>query len=271
MTDRANPMTARVAVNHIWMRHFGAPLVPTVFDFGRKGTPPTHPALLDWLAVDFMDHGWSMKRLHRLIVTSDAYRRSSSSLGADRATLTADAENRAYWRMNPTRMEAQVVRDSVLHLAGVLDTSIGGPPVPASDEASRRRSLYFFHSHNDYPRFLATFDDANVLECYRRTESIVPAQALALSNSRLALTMASKISERLHKRLGAVDDAEFASAAFETILGDTPTPAERDACERAMADLKSLLRRQGVADPARRARDDLVQALLNHNDFVTIR
>ena len=271
LTDRRHPLTARVAVNHIWMRHFGAPLVPTVFDFGRKGTPPTHPALLDWLAADFMEHGWSMKRLHRLIVTSDAYRRSSSSLGADRATVAADPENRGYWRMNPTRMEAQVVRDSMLHLAGVLDPAMGGPPVPANDETSRRRSLYFFHSHNDYPKFLATFDDASVLECYRRSESIVPAQALALSNSRLALTTAAKIGDRLHKRLGTVDDAQFVRAAFETILGDTPTPAERDACERAMADLKSLLKQQGVADPGRRARDDLVQALLNHNDFVTIR
>ena len=271
ITDRRNPLTARVAVNHIWMRHFGTPLVPTVFDFGRKGTPPTHPALLDWLAVDLMDHGWSMKRLHRLIVTSDAYRRSSSGLGADGATLAADPENRHYWRMNPVRMEAQVVRDSLLGLAGELDAKIGGPPVPANDETSRRRSLYFFHSHNDYPKFLATFDDASVLECYRRSESIVPAQALAMSNSRLALTMAAKIGDRLHERLGAVGDPEFVRAAFETILGGAPTSAERDACERSLVELKALLKGQGVADPGRRARDDLVQALLNHNDFVTIR
>lgn len=271
MTTRGNPLTARVAVNHIWMHHFGTPLVPTVFDFGRKGTPPTHPALLDWLATDFMDHGWSMKRLHRLIVTSDAYRRTSSSLGADPATLAADPENRGYWRGNPVRMEAQVVRDSLIHLAGVLDPTLGGPPVPANDETSRRRSLYFFHSHNDHPRFLATFDDASVLECYRRSESIVPAQALALSNSKLALTMASRIGERLHGRLGSVDDPEFVRAAFETILGDVPTPAERDACERALSELKTELKRRGIPDPGRRARDDLVQALLNHNDFVTIR
>ena len=271
MTDGRHPLTARVAVNHVWMRHFGTPLVPTVFDLGRKGTPPSHPELLDWLAVDLMDHGWSMKRLHRLIVTSDAYRRSSTSLGADRSTLAADPENRHYWRMNPTRMEAQVVRDSLLHLAGALDPTIGGPPVAANDEASRRRSLYFFHSHNDYPKFLATFDDANVLECYRRSESIVPAQALALSNSRIAQSMAAKIGDRLHRRLGTVNDAEFVRAAFAMILGDDPSPAEREACERALGELRALLKGQGVVDPGRRARDDLVLALLNHNDFVTIR
>ena len=270
ITDRRNPLTARVAVNHIWMRHFGTPLVPTVFDFGRKGTAPTHPELLDWLAAEFMDRGWSMKHLHRLVVTSAAYRRTSSAAGADPATLAADPENRWYWRRGPVRMEAQVVRDSLLHLAGVLDPAMGGPPIPPTDEASRRRSLYFVHSHNDHQKFLATFDDAGVLECYRRSESIVPAQALALSNSRLALELASKLADRLD-RPGSASDEAFARAAFGTILAGTPNPAELEACVRALTDLKALLSANGVADPGRRARADLVQALLNHNDFLTIR
>ena len=197
MTDRRNPLTARVAVNHVWMRHFGMPLVPTVADFGRKGTPPTHPELLDWLAVDFMEHGWSLKQLHRLIVTSDAYRRTSSARGADPATLAADPENRLYWRMNPTRMEAQVVRDSLLSLAGVLDATMGGPPVSSNDESSRRRSLYFFHSHNDYhevPGDVRRRQRPRVLPALR--EHRAPQQALALSNSRLALAMAGKIADR---------------------------------------------------------------------------
>ncbi|SIO21007.1 Protein of unknown function [Singulisphaera sp. GP187] len=271
LTDRKNPLTARVAVNHIWTRHFGKPLVTTVFDFGRKGAQPTHSELLDWLAVDFMENGWSMKRLHRMIVLSDAYRRSSSSLGANSATLAADPENRFYWRMNPVRMEAQVVRDSLFHLAGELSDQVGGPPVPQTDPMSPRRSLYFVHSHNDHNKFLSTFDDASVQDCYRRGESVVPVQALALWNSRLAQTMAAKITNRLNTRLGDATDAKFAAEAFRMLLGTTPTVAERSACEQALTDLKSLLEKRGASHPGDRAREILVQSLLNHNDFITIR
>ncbi len=260
MTDRRNPLTARVAVNHIWARHFGKPLVPTVFDFGRKGTPPTHPELLDWLAVEFMESGWSMKHLHRLLVTSDAYRRGSSTIGAASATLAADPENRWYWRRDPVRMEAEVVRDSLLHLAGELDLRQGGPPIPVANEASRRRSLYYVHSHNDHHKFLALFDEAGVLECYRRAESIVPQQALALENSGTAQTAAEKIA----RRLGDQPDAVFVRAAFETILGTPPSADEQAACLEALHELTRLA---GAA----RARTDLVHALLNHNDFITIR
>jgi hypothetical protein len=268
LTDARHPLTARVAVNHIWARHFGKPLVPTVFDFGRKGTPPTHPELLDWLAVDFVESGWSMKHLHRLMVTSDAYRMTSSGAGAT-TNRSADGENRYYWRMNPVRMEAQVIRDSLLSLAGDLDLRMGGPTVPAADEASRRRSLYYFHSHNEYQKFLATFDDASVLECYRRAESIVPQQALAVSNSRLALSAAARINARLHERLGEASDAEFIRAAFETVLAAEPTADEQKECAAALAELKGLLK--GQPDATRRARGDLIQALVNHNDFITVR
>ncbi len=269
LTDRRNPLTARVAVNHIWARHFGRPLVETVFDFGRKGSSPTHPALLDYLAVEFMEHGWSMKHLHRLLVTSEAYRLSSSAAAADAKTRAADPENRYYWRMNPTRMEAQVVRDSLLALAGELDPKVGGPSVPIQDEASRRRSLYYVHSHNDQQRFLGLFDDAGVRECYRRSESIVPQQALALSNSKLALAMAEKISERLTQTLGQAGDAEYIRAAFEAVLASTPTAEELAECENALREWRGL---PGAnADATVRVRRLLVQALVNHNDFITVR
>ncbi|MBY0512909.1 MAG: PSD1 and planctomycete cytochrome C domain-containing protein [Gemmataceae bacterium] len=268
LTDRQNPLAARVAVNHVWLRHIGQPLVPTVFDFGRKGTPPTHPELLDWLAVEFMEHGWSLKRLHRLIVTSDVYRLSSSAKDAGE-NVRLDPENRYLWRANPQRMQAQVVRDGLLHLAGDLDPAAGGPPVPlAAQDASRRRSLYFFHSHNEHNKLLGIFDDANVLECYRRTESIVPQQALALSNSRFAQTTAGKINDRLHARLGDVNDAKFVTAAFELILGGAPTADELRACEEALAELRAAL---PEADRTKRARLQVVAALVNHNDFVTVR
>jgi hypothetical protein len=224
------------------------------------------------LAVELMEHQWSLKHLHRLIVTSQAYRRSSSSAGADPATLKADPDNRWYWRMNSTRMEAQAVRDSLLHLAGELDLTLGGPSLdPVKDAASRRRSLYFVHSHNDHHKFLAMFDDASVLECYRRAESIVPQQALALANSQFALGQAEKINARLLTQPGVASDAEFVRAAFETILAARPSAAEQAACEEALTQLTRLLQEQKAPDAVRRARLSVVQALVNHNDFVTIR
>src|SRR5439155_20175885 len=182
---------------------------------------------------------WTMKRLHRLIVTSRAYRLMSSSAGAT-ISMKIDPENRYYWRMNPLRMEAQVVRDSLLYLAGDLDPTLGGPPVPASDEMSRRRSLYFFHSHNEHNRFLSMFDDANVLECYRRAESIVPQQALALENSAASLSAAEKVARRLTDKLGKASNTDFICAAFETVLGSRPTAEEQAECERALKELKAL-------------------------------
>ena len=270
LTDTRNPLTARVAVNHIWMRHFGKPLVPTIFDFGRKGAPPTHPELLDWLAVDFMQSGWSMKHLHRLMVTSRAYRLRSSSAGTSPVNRVTDAENRSYWRMNPLRMEAEVIRDSLLHLAGDLEHSIGGPPLPVN-APSRRRSLYFVHSHNDHHKFLAMFDNASVLECYRRAESIVPQQALALENSALALATAEKVARRLSDQLGKAPDADFIRAAFEIVLGSAPSAAEQAECARALKQMKALAGGDKIPAAVLRARTNLVHALLNHNDFITIR
>src|SRR5262249_26374347 len=150
---------------------------------------------LDWLAVELMEHNWSLKHLQRVLVMSAAYRLSSSSAGQEKSNA-ADAENRYLWRMNPMRMEAQEIRDSLLQLAGQLDPTQGGPSIDVNAD-SKRRSLYFVHSHNDHHRFLMQFDDAAVLECYRRTESIVPQQALTLANSKFALTMAEVIAARI--------------------------------------------------------------------------
>jgi hypothetical protein len=270
ITDRSNPLTARVAVNHVWNRHFGVPLVPTVFDFGRKGTAPADPRLLDWLAVEFMDSGWSLRRLHRLIVTSAAYRMSSSLAGADRA-MAVDPDNRGWWRREPIRLEAQVVRDSLLFHSGHLAAQMGGPTVPASaQDGSPRRSLYFFHSNNDRNLFLSTFDDALVKECYRREQSIVPQQALALLNSRLVDEAAPAIARRIQAR--ARSDAEFVRESFRTLLGYEPGPQE-------MAHSIDALKRWIETAPAgsspaaarERAGTHLAWTLLNHGDFVTLR
>ena len=214
-----------------------------------------------------------MKHIHRLIVTSNTYRLSSSSAGAADETLAADPENRFYWRMNPIRMEAQVVRDSLLHLAGELDLTLGGPSIPVDDEASRRRSLYFVHSHNEHQKFLSMFDDASVLECYRRAESIVPQQALALENSQLATAMAEKIAERI----AAAEPERVRPRVRPRGVRDGPvrravrSRTGRCAARRSPDSTEAAAKQQAVPDPQRRARTDLIHALLNHNDFVTIR
>lgn len=271
LTDPRHPLPARVAINHIWTRHMGKPLVPTIFDFGRKGAPPTHPELLDWLAVELIESNWSMKHIHRLIVTSHVYRMSSSSAGAADVNLAADPDNRFYWRMNPVRMEAQVVRDSLLALAGELDVSLGGPSIAIEDEASRRRSLYFVHSNNDHQKFLSTFDDANVIDCYRRAESIVPQQALAMENSPLVTEVARKITQRILTACPNATDRDFAGTAFRMILSVEPTPDEQATMAELLQRMTELAKAKNRPEPETVARVNLVQTILNHNDFITIR
>jgi len=267
IASEQNPLTARVAVNHIWLRHFGEPLVESVFDFGRLAPEPDHLELLDWLAAEFMESGWSMRHLHRLLVTSEAYRRSSSGLGADHATLAADPDNRHYWRAHPRRMESQVVRDSVLHLAGELDLAIGGPPVPA-DGDSRRRALYLTHSRDSEDKFLSMFDNADILQCYRRSESIVPQQALALANAGIPIDMAALAARRLGDGGGRED---FVREAFGLVLGRPPDAEETGACLEYWDAMEELASVRDSPDPGAVVRARLVHALLNHNDFLTIR
>jgi hypothetical protein len=282
IVGRRNPLTARVAVNHIWLRHFGKPLVATVANFGLAGKKPTHPNLLDYLAVEFMDSGWRMKRLHRLIVTSAAYRLSSR---ASAAGLAADPENRFLWRMNPRRMEAEVVRDSILVAAGQLDPTMGGPILDEKrGQTSRRRSVYFRFNTEYRMRFLDQFDAASPVECFERRESVLPQQALALANSALVLNQSRLLAGRLTREAPAA--GAFVIAAFEQVLGRPPTAAERVRCERFLREQAALVRDPArltpfppgpaailppAADPGQRAREGLLQVLFNHNDFVSIR
>ena len=253
ITHRDNPLSARVAVNHIWTRHFGTPLVESVFDFGRRSPQPLHQELLDYLAIELIESGWSMKHLHRLILKSKTWQRSSSNLGADPVTLTGDPENHYYWRMNNRRMESQVLRDSLFSLSGRLDLTPGGPSVQPGPNV-RRRSLYLFHSRDSRDKFLSTFDDADVFNCYRRSESIVPQQALAMMNSREAIESAGLITSRFNVDL---TDVEFARSAFQQLLARPPSETETQAC---LAFLK-----------ANSDRVQFIHALLNHNDFQVIR
>jgi hypothetical protein len=270
IASRANPLTARVAVNHVWARHFGRPLVETVFDFGRNGQRPTHPELLDWLAVEFMERGWSMKHLHRLIVTSNTYRMASAG-GAPPAN---DPDNRWPWHFPRRRAEAEVVRDAVLYAAEELDSQMGGLDLdPQTQAGSRRRSLYFsiYPEGGGHLNLLEFFDAPDPCDCYKRSESLVPQQALVLTNSQFMLDA----SRALARRLPTTDDAAFVVAAFKQVLTRRPTEPEREACREFLKKQMELYQTAGVkaapADQALRARASLVRALFNHNDFVTIR
>lgn len=263
LTSPRNPLTARVAINHIWTRHFHQPLVATVYDLGRNGARPTHPELLDWLAVEWIESGWSMKHVHRLIVTSQAYRRVSSVGGDPSAAI--DPGNKWLWRMNAGRMEAEVLRDSVLSIANCLDETPGGQELENNQSLlTYRRSLYYSCQPEDDGKspLGAIFDGPDANDCYRRTRTIIPQQSLALTNS----DWVHKMSQEILKQIDApkfpdnsAGNRSFCEAAFLRILGRAASEQEVQVCCRY------LERSDGAA------RGSLVRALINHNDFVTIR
>ncbi len=314
LTEPRNPLTARVAVNHVWLRHFGRGLVPTPADFGRNGRPATHPQLLDWLAAEFMqpevvdgrselmvdrpdgaspsiNHPlkalstpWSFRHLHRLMVTSAAYRMAStggdgepqsaelaSSIpqSAFRNPHSVDPDNHFLWRMNSRRLEAEAVRDNVLYAAGTLDPTFGGPDIDQQQAlTSPRRSLYLRHAAEKQAEFLQIFDGPAVTECYERRPSVMPQQALALGNSELAVKQARILAASLVKESDG-DDARLVELAFQRILACRPTDAERQFCVEFFgpAPVSADLAEKNFA----RAAENLVLVLFNHNDFVTLR
>jgi hypothetical protein len=206
------------------------------------------------------------------MVTSQAYRLQSSNKNAPSNSLSNDPENRWYWRMNPIRMQSQALRDSLLTLSDEIDWTIGGPPVePQKQAESRRRGLYFHHSRDDLNRFQVLFDEANILECYRREESIVPQQALGLVNSRESERAAQGITRALQQNLGQVSDEEWIQESFVFLLGYAPTEEESLICEEQLSEFHKIALDADAADPVTRSRTRLVHALLNHNDFITRR
>ena len=205
LVSRENPLTARVIVNRVWQHYFGRGLVETENDFGTMGTPPMHPELLDWLAVDFMESGWSLKHLHRRIVTSHTYQQSSAKKGrpaSQAEPMLVDANNELLWRQNRLRLDAEIVRDVCLAASGLLSPKMGGPPVyppipegvmslgqvkrawPVSQGEDRyRRGLYTFLFRATPPPGLSVFDAPDGFStCTRRLRSNTPLQALTLLN-----------------------------------------------------------------------------------------
>jgi hypothetical protein len=286
MTRKDNPLTARVAINHIWMRHFGEPLVASVEDFGVRAKPPSHPELLDWLAVEFMESNWSMKHIHRLMVTSSAYRMQSWASRPNHPNLLTDSGNRYLWRMNQRRMDAETVRDSILFVAGQLDRTIGGSELDHyAGQTSRRRSLYFTHTPNENMLFLKLFDSADPTGCYRRFESIAPQQALALSNSEMSFTQSRLLARKISDKVGD-NSHEFVATAFKRVLARAPSTEEEIESLKFLQQQALLLKDStklskfksgeasevpAAADPSLRARENLVHVLINRNEFVTIR
>jgi hypothetical protein len=210
IADRANPLTARVMVNRVWMHHFGVGLVKTPSDFGTRCDPPTHPELLDWLALWFMDEGWSVKKLHRLIMLSAAYQQGSSS-----SSLEKDPDNKWLARMSPRRLDFEAMRDTILAATGELDPAMGGKGVELFKKPfSTRRTVYGFIDRQFVPSVLRVFDFANPdLHIPQRPDTTVPQQALFFMNSPFVVERArvlaasgngAKPEERIQKLYRAV-------------------------------------------------------------------
>ncbi|MCH8830449.1 MAG: DUF1553 domain-containing protein [Planctomycetes bacterium] len=245
ITQPEHPLTARVMVNRIWNHHFGRGIVKTLGNFGKTGSRPTHPELLDWLATEFVkptnrvrlqtEKPWSVKHIHRLILTSSAYRQVSKT--SDRL-LAADPENALVSRMPLKRMEAEVVRDAILAVAGELDVTPFGQPDPVIVRADGlvtskrgkngwRRSIYVLHRRKEMPTILENFDLPQMIpNCVERPKSTVPAQALHLMNNGMIRGLAVRFAKRVQKEAGA-DFGRQVDRVYQLALSRLPSNEEK--------------------------------------------
>ncbi len=273
LTDPRNPLTARVFVNRLWYHHFGQGLVETPSDFGFNGGRPSHPELLDYLASRFMEGGWKVKDMHRLIVNSAAYRQESRVHG-DRAE-GIDADNRLLWRANRRRLEGEAVRDAALAVAGALNPRVGGPsfqdvklnkkgantnheftdPTGEFSEAVNRRTIYRLWARSGGHPMLETLDcpDPSVM-APRRTQTITPIQALSLSNNAFMEKCAARFAARVRREAGDDVDRQVVRA---WCLAFVRSPNDR---ERQLA--RSFVARRGL--------DQLCLVLFNANEFLFV-
>ena len=246
LTSQDNPLTARVWVNRVWHHHFGRGIVASLDNFGVVGDRPTHPKLLDWLALEFMDKDWSTKELHRLIMTSQAYQMASAFDNA--ANNLADLENHLMWRYRPQRLEAEAVRDVIMASSGGIDLTVGGEPIfpyipqdildtaalfgrwdnQADGPDVWRRSLYVYRRRTlSYP-FFDTFDlpDQNITAAYRNTSTVAP-QALTLLNNPFIVGQAQLFARQVEEVVPYDVDRQVA-LAYQTALTRLPTAAEAE-------------------------------------------
>jgi hypothetical protein len=265
----ANPFAARVMVNRIWQRHFGEGLVRTASDFGKNGDAPSHPELLDYLAAQFVESKWSIKAMHRLMLNSATYRQASRH-PEQKKLEGVDPTNRLLWRMNWQRLDAEVLRDSILAVSGQLNPAAGGPPVlfnvpddvaqgfeffkwfPSSGEEQRRRSVYLIQRRSVLLPMAETFDAPNLsTSCSRRQSTIVAPQALTLLNGALTRTAAQAFANRLGPSKDPIAEAFWLAVSRE------PTAAERAHATRLL--------QQGPGGLA-----SLGAVLMNLNEFLYV-
>ncbi len=261
IATRDNPLTARVMVNRIWQYHFGRGLVATSSDFGHLGEKPSHPELLDWLASEFIERGWSIKQLHRLMVTSSAYRQASLGTAepssptfnpATQAALLKDPENRLLWRANCRRLDAEQVRDAALAVTGELEAVMFGPSVPTTRP---RRSIYTKTLRNTRDSLLEVFDGPDgYLSTAQRNSTTTPTQALLMVNGDWMLARAEELADRL----SAIDlpgdagsaDADLVEAAFRMVYGRKPTTGQQAAAVRFLSTQRERAGRQKIESKA---------------------
>ena len=297
LTSDDNPLTARVMANRLWHYHFGQGIVRTPSDFGLMGERPTHPELLDWLALEFQRGGWSIKQMHRLIMNSQTYQQSSEFR---QAASDEDPLNRLLWRFPPQRLEGEVIRDSMLAVAGRLNHQVGGPSVfpklpfgaaeprggwdvPESQHAQDRRSVYVFVRRNSRYPMLESFDMPDTHEsCARRSLTTTAPQALALLNSEHTLGWAQGLAGRILDAAGADRDRQI-QEGFRLTYSRQPDGWEKDTvltffetqrgiiAERAAAGEPLLLPDvlpAGMSQQEAAAVVDFAHMLLNSNEFV---
>ncbi|HVR72822.1 MAG TPA: DUF1549 and DUF1553 domain-containing protein, partial [Planctomycetota bacterium] len=296
LTSPENPLTARVFVNRVWMHHFGTGLVPTPGDFGRQGDAPTHPELLDWLADDFVRGGFSVKRLHRLILTSTVYRQSAVKSKDGEAR---DPDNELYWRRPVLRLEGESIRDAILAVSGTLSLRTGGPAVPVKEDADGsivvgvdrkvdsnrpgpevpmgdeafRRSVYVEVRRTRPLSFTSTFDTP-VMEtnCTQRPVSIIAPQALTLLNGPFVREQADFFARRLLRE--AADDPARIDLAFRHAFSREPTAGEKaGALEYLKAEVEALATSDAAVatpEPGRIALARLCHVLFNASELLFV-
>ncbi len=261
MTDDqfgAGNLLARVIVNRLWQHHFGRGIVATPNDFGAQGERPTHPELLDWLASDLIEHGWKLKRLHKLMMMSSVYMESSQDR---RECESIDPHNILLWRWQPRRLEAEPIRDSLLAVAGVLDPTMYGPGT--LDPNMRRRSIYFTVKRSQLVPMLMVLDWPEALNSIgvRPSTTIAP-QALLFLNS----PQARQYAEAFARRLNATSIPGAIDQAYGIALGRKPSPEE---VATATAFIEKDQNPSG-GDSRQAALSDFCQALLCANEFVYV-
>lgn len=284
LTDPAHPLTARVQVNRLWAKHFGRGLVATVSNFGRAGVKPSHPELLDWLATEFISLGWSQKAVHRLMVTSTAYRQTVS---VDPAKSAADPENKLWGAWQPRRVQAEVLRDGMLAVGGKLNPQMLGSPanvapqsdgavIDTDDAAGRRRSIYQIVRRSQHLTMLELFDTPLMeVNCPERTVSIVPLQALAMLHGPQAERAAQALGARTVA--AAATDDERINWIYRILLTRLPRDTER---QHLSAFLEEIRKEQLASKPTPTAEDqqaattaawkEAALVLLNSNEFVFV-